>query len=251
MSKYLIKHPQIPTTEVDRLFTEAQDLFTTEFTRRTRQIAFSKSYFNFCCDESVKRIIIQMTRIIKNIPEFSTLSSKDIFIVIIFTYYSLALNEQTKDWLKTEFLERVLPEEHLVLALSLYFQITTGDIMVNGNDFSETIRRIFLGLPIQHKHTKAGGGGEGGGGSFGGGGEGSFGGGGGFSGEENAMVVETRLSKLNDALQRLNSKMDAKAAAEGGAMDLVGGKRKSKKTTTKKKKTKKTTIRRRKGKSKK
>ena len=86
--------------------------------------------------------MINMGDIIKGIQEYSTLSFRDIYFVLIYIYYSLRFNEQTEDWLRIKFLQRNLVNKHL--ALYLYSNITTGDIIVNGNNISSAIRRYVL-----------------------------------------------------------------------------------------------------------
>jgi hypothetical protein len=121
-------------------FAEVQDLFTNEMNRKTH----SQRDLNLCCDDHDEENMINMANTIIQIPEFSGLSLSDIFIVLIFIYYSLRFNEQTEDWLNTEFLINNLQNKEL--GNQLYLQITTGDIMFNGVNLSSSIRRYIMEL---------------------------------------------------------------------------------------------------------
>ena len=115
------------------------------FTDRMYQIPASIAQnLNICCDENDETDIIKIGDIIKTIPEFSTLSFREIYIVLVFTYYALRLNEQNKDWLRLKFLQEKLLNNKL--ALKLFIDITIGKIMINGKDFSSDVRRYVLGM---------------------------------------------------------------------------------------------------------
>jgi len=135
----------------NNVFLEVEKLFTDEIYRKTR----SQTNLNFCCDEETEQEIITMTDIIKKIPEFSDLSYRDIYFVLIYTYYSLRFNEQTEDWLKIKFFKQNIGQ--FELSKELYFSIVFGDIIVNGENLSSAIRKHILemngGNKIK-KHTK-------------------------------------------------------------------------------------------------
>lgn len=134
-------------------FLSAEKLFTDELFRKTQ----NQTNLNTCCDANDENIMIEMATHIREVPQFSTLSLKDIFIVLIFTYYSLRYNEQTEEWLTTGFLNRILYNKEL--GKQLYFQITTGDIMVNDDNLSSAIRRYIMemngGKKKSRKSTKS------------------------------------------------------------------------------------------------
>jgi len=132
-------------------FMKVEKLFTDELYRNTE----SQTDLNFCCDEDDEKNIIAITNHIKQTPEFSILSERDIFIVLIFIYYSLRFNEQTEDWLDIKFLENNLQNKEL--GNQLYLQITTGDIMINGTNLSSAIRRYIMELNggQKSKHRKS------------------------------------------------------------------------------------------------
>lgn len=93
-----------------------------------------------------------MAENIKRVPEFATLSDRDIYIVLIFTFYSLRLNEQTRDWLNTGFLKTNLVNKEL--GNKLFLDIATNDITLDGQNFSSAIRRYILGLHGGNKTLK-------------------------------------------------------------------------------------------------
>jgi hypothetical protein len=118
--------------------------------------------FNICCDETEKRDIIEIGDRIKTIPEFESLSFRNIYLVLIYIYYSLNLNEQSTDWLNMKFLSDNVEydeddeydeenEEYKTVKLckKLYYDITTGDIMINNSNFSSDLRRKIMGMPMR------------------------------------------------------------------------------------------------------
>ena len=133
-------------------FMKVEKLFTDELYRNTK----SQTDLNFCCDKDDEKNIIEITTHIKQTPDFSILSERDIFIVLIFIYYSLRFNEQTEDWLDINFLDSNLQNKEL--GNQLYLQITTGDIMVNGENLSSAIRRYIMelngGQKSKHRKTR-------------------------------------------------------------------------------------------------
>ena len=125
-------------------FLTVEKLFTDELYRKTKSLSLSQTDLNFCCDDEDEENMINMANAILQTPEFSILSERDIFFVLIFIYYSLRFNEQIEDWLKINFLINNLQNKEL--GWKLYIQITTGDIMVNGENISSLIRRYIMEL---------------------------------------------------------------------------------------------------------
>lgn len=68
----------------------------------------------------------------------------DTYLVLVCTYYSLVVNEQTEDWLFTRFLWR--HARYKQKSICLYYEITAGDIMVDGVNISSMIRRDMFGF---------------------------------------------------------------------------------------------------------
>jgi hypothetical protein len=126
--------------EKEKIFLEVEKKFTDEI--HSTVPAHIAQNLNFCCDDIDEESMITMGDIIKGIPEYSSLSFREIYFVLIYTYYSLRFNEQTEDWLNINFLKRNVLNGPLVL--DLYYKVTTGDIMVNGANVSSAIRRYIL-----------------------------------------------------------------------------------------------------------
>jgi hypothetical protein len=105
-----------------------------------------------CCTDEEKHDIIANMKIIKNIPEFSSLRDPDICLVLVYTYYSLHYNEQTIDTFDIKYLERHLYNK--ILGVKLYLVLTTGDLMVEGNNFSSTLRKKLFNMAGNKKSRK-------------------------------------------------------------------------------------------------
>jgi hypothetical protein len=134
--------------EEQLLIEHVQHLFTTEMYKQTN----TQTELNLCCDDNDVVDIKNMANHINNVPDYKDLSKKDIFIVLIYTYYALRLNEQSTDWLHYIFLEQILFDTNL--GLHLYHGITTGDIMVDGLNLSSTIRRHIMEMQKGGKSKK-------------------------------------------------------------------------------------------------
>ena len=152
----------LPTREdIRELFLTVERLFVLEFhsalavgpLRHLTQ--HEQAELSFCCDENDEQNMITMANNIRQVPEFSSLGYRDIFTVLIFSYYSLRYNEQTEDWLTTGFLERHLRNKGL--GYRLYIDITTQTIMLGGRDLSSAIRRYILEMNVgRGKQSRSG-----------------------------------------------------------------------------------------------
>jgi hypothetical protein len=107
---------------------------------------------NICCSETDEQDIIQISNYLKDIPKYSSLHDKDKFIVFIFAFYSLVYGEQTTDYLNTRFLRRHLYD--YVLGKELYIEITTGDLVYDGQNLSSKFRRHIFGMSAMGKSRK-------------------------------------------------------------------------------------------------
>ena len=123
---------------------EVEKLFTDKMYQRPGMTTAISQNLNICCDDTDRTDIIRMGERIKTMPEFASLSFRQIYIVLVFIYYSLRLIEPPNDWLPLKF----LPEKLLYnqLALKLFIDITIGDIMINGQNFSSAVRRHANGM---------------------------------------------------------------------------------------------------------
>jgi len=127
------------------IFAEAEDVFKKEIQRLLKTGYWtSEEITNICCNEEERVNIMHIADIIKKITPYDTLSYKDMYMTIIYTYYSLNLNEQTKDWLENKVLSKNTSQPEL--CDNLYLAITTGDLEYKGVNVSSKIRRDMMGL---------------------------------------------------------------------------------------------------------
>jgi hypothetical protein len=102
-------------------------------------------HFKICCSRNERIKILAFGYIIRHNPAYHDLRLVDIFIVLIYIYYSLAYNEQRWNWLNltnlTNLVEAIddngdlYPDERMSsgkssYAIQLYFDIATKDIFV-------------------------------------------------------------------------------------------------------------------------
>jgi hypothetical protein len=103
-----------------------------------------KNILNFGCSNDDSTSIIIIGDVIKNKTNFSNLGLYDIYTVIIYVIYSLRLNEQTTDWLFSNFLQKNTYNK--IHSEKLYFDITIGDIMIDDYNLSSKIRKYIMGM---------------------------------------------------------------------------------------------------------
>ena len=70
----------------------------------------------------------------------------DVYLVLLYVYCSLVVNEQSEDWLFMRFLWR--NARHKRRAVKLYYDITAGSIVVDDIDVSKLVRREMFGFRI-------------------------------------------------------------------------------------------------------
>lgn len=80
-------------------------------------------------------------KILKTVESCKKMSKRDLFLTLIYIYYSLNLNEQTTDWLGMQFLKDNSDNEEETK--NLFIEVTAGDIEIN---ISSCIRRQMMGL---------------------------------------------------------------------------------------------------------
>ncbi len=123
-------------------FERANNKFLVLFDERIRQE--HQPDFNVCCNEQEKHMIQSFAEEIHKTTKYRQLSFYDLYLTLIFTYYSLHLMEQTEDWLRSYDLVDYMRNE---LVKELYKDITTGKLLdINNNNLSKEIRRAFMGL---------------------------------------------------------------------------------------------------------
>ena len=132
------------TSNKSIIFLDVEKLFIRQFYRKNCLPYHEHLNFNICFDEHDESDIISISDIIKNYTDFTDLSLRDIYLVVIYIYYSLRMNEPTEDWLTFKFLEK--NAIYFQSVKKLYFDITFGDIFIEDLNFSSTIRRFIMGI---------------------------------------------------------------------------------------------------------
>ena len=102
-----------------------------------------------CCSDEDETVLMTMGDRIHQIPPYDTLSFYDIYLTMIFIYYTL-LGEQTEDYFTIAFFNKYANDKKLVQ--DLYLKLTTGDIIepTSGTNLSSFVRQTFFGLTPTH-----------------------------------------------------------------------------------------------------
>ena len=133
--------------EYIQLIKKVEVYFAEQYDDITAEWADDKQFVHFkiCCSRNERIKILAFGYIIRHNPVYHDLRLVDIFIVLIYIYYSLAYNEQRWNWLNltnlTNLVEAIddngdlYPDERMSsgkssYAIQLYFDIATKDIFV-------------------------------------------------------------------------------------------------------------------------
>jgi hypothetical protein len=134
----------IHTTEPSKkysIFLLVEKLFNDEIS------LYKKEYIetiSMCYSIQDKQGIIKIGDKIKEIFPYNILGNYDLYLTLIFIYYSL-LSEPGEEIFEGWFLNKHALNNMVVI--KLYFMLTTGDLIEqNGNNLSKYVRRYFLGL---------------------------------------------------------------------------------------------------------
>jgi hypothetical protein len=123
----------------DEIFNKSRQLFIEHlFDNKELEEALEE---NICCNETEKQIIKTFADFLKYTDNYKNISMNDIYLTLIYIYYSLNLNEQTTDWLDMSFFIKY--SENKKDTQRLYLDITTNDININ---ISSIIRRQMMGF---------------------------------------------------------------------------------------------------------
>lgn len=132
------------------LFLRVEKMYLDYYYQETRRVPNRQQKMNLCCNKQDERDIIAMGDHIKDVFMYSRMSLQDIYVVLIYVYYSLRYNEQTDyEWLSGKFL--VMNTMNPTLSKQLLYEIIAGDIIVNTQNFttenlSSAIRKRVLGI---------------------------------------------------------------------------------------------------------
>lgn len=109
-----------------------------------------KYEINISCSPSERTLLLDLSQKLKSVlskyPKYRGVTDKDICIVMIFTYYSLNLGEQTTDMLTVRTFEGYYDDRTIVK--DLWMDITTGELMDGDRNVSSVIRRSMFGMEI-------------------------------------------------------------------------------------------------------
>jgi len=99
---------------------------------------------SICYSVQNKKDVIKIGDKIKEIFPYNILGNYDLYLTLIFIYYSL-LGENGEEIFEGWFLNQ--HALNIIIVTKLYFVLTTGDLIEkNGNNLSRDVRRYFLGL---------------------------------------------------------------------------------------------------------
>ena len=77
------------------------------------------------------------------------LTLTDIYLGVVFLYYSLNVMEQCEDWLKTSMLKKQAAKYDQVM--KMITELSTSDVIFNGDNLSSRVRRMLMGLDDDYK----------------------------------------------------------------------------------------------------
>lgn len=134
--------------EKQTLFLQTEKLFRDEIANVVTNKKIEKN-LNLCCDEKIENMITKdFAEKIKKTKEYNSLSYADLYLTLVYLYYSLVLGEQSEDHVFTmNFLKKNAYNKSLVV--DLYYKIATGDLKLKSLNISKYIRRnlLFVNLP--------------------------------------------------------------------------------------------------------
>jgi hypothetical protein len=115
-----------------------------EFLRIIDETHYEEDDVNKCCNETETEFILKYGDILAN--KYPSVSLKDIYIVLVYTYYSLNLGEQTTDFLRLHDIYEY--SDNFKKVEKLHLMITTSN-----KSIASAIRRHFFGMPPLLKNT--------------------------------------------------------------------------------------------------
>jgi hypothetical protein len=157
--RYNYKYDYEYESHYDKKYTEIMYIHTTDYKQKYNIFllvenlfkheisSYKKEYIetiSICYSIENKQDVIKIGDKIKEIFPYNILGNYDLYLTLIFMYYSL-LSEPGEEIFEGWFLN-----EHALnnmIVTNLYFILTTGDLIeTNGDNLSKSVRRYFLGL---------------------------------------------------------------------------------------------------------
>jgi hypothetical protein len=123
--------------------------------RKYGAIHIKKYEIDISFTPSERTLLLELSQTLKSVlskyPKYTGVTDKDICIVMILTYYSLNLGEQTTDMLTVRTFEEYSDDQ--IMVKDLWLVITTGELMDGDRNVSSVIRRSMFGMEIMHEKT--------------------------------------------------------------------------------------------------
>jgi len=107
---------------------------------------WEKDDVNICCNDSETEFIMKYGDILKS--KYPKVTMNDIYVALIFTYYSLNLGEQTTDYLDLADLRDKCVDYNKVK--KIFIMLTTSD-----KSIASAVRRHFFGMNPLLKNSKS------------------------------------------------------------------------------------------------
>ena len=142
-----------------KIYTEIMHIHVKEYTKKYNIFvlveklfkdeidSYKDEYINsigVCYNVLFKKDIIQIGDRIQQIFPYNTLGNYDLYLTLIFIYYSLLGEPGEEIFTGTFFIKYAFNE---ILVTNLYFMLTTDDLIEhNGNNLSKYVRKYFLGM---------------------------------------------------------------------------------------------------------
>jgi hypothetical protein len=123
-------------------FDEVKDAFADVIS----ETHWEKDDVNLCCNESETDFIMKYGDILKS--KYPKVALKDIYVALIFTYYSLNLGEQTTDYLDLADLRDQCVDYNKVK--KIFIMLTTSD-----KSIASAVRRHFFGMNPLLRNSKS------------------------------------------------------------------------------------------------
>jgi hypothetical protein len=129
-------------TEKREIFNEVRD----KFSEVINQTHWEDDKVNICCNDSETEFIMKYGDILSE--KYPKVELNDIYVALIFTYYSLNLGEQTTDYLDLADLRDKCVDYNKVK--KIFIMLTTSD-----KSIASAVRRHFFGMNPLLKNSKS------------------------------------------------------------------------------------------------
>lgn len=128
------------------IFDVIEKQFREIITNRKKSNRRARPFDIICCTESMKHAIIWLGIRIKRNSHYTILSDSDLYLTLIYIWYSLLGEHGVENSFNMQFLLDNATNKELVE--ELYFTLTTGDMIEEstGRNLSSDVRRGMLGF---------------------------------------------------------------------------------------------------------